>query len=485
MSETGERARFDLVVAAVSGLASVALVLGTLAVEQIRVTHEVQLWAPERAQAGDRLPVRALVLTDLDGAAGPRLVQEGISAAMLFEGDAEETTGVALEPAALGTLEGQLGLVEPGAERIAARVRLEDALVATVVRPLRVEARADQPLPVRDRLGDALQVLQLGRTDEVRAVAPELEVRVVGGVCIPDRPCELLFFRGGAPVVPGLAECTAVDVVGVRTGRSVVTVSVVVHGPEARCEVTLEPGAVTTSLQIPVGLATPWIEVTREETRLVVAGEPPIGRDEMLIDVFVGERWVSARTLRRGERLALPLEDLGDGLFRVQARADVASSERAYQRALLAARPRERAGAPGALEQARVARFGAESRAWDEERLDWELRRLEAELVDVPAPNSGLARDEGRLAATRTTMRWVAVSGVVLAVVLTLAAVGRRGLASAREAREVLVEAGAEGADDRAARWRSWLTVVAFVAAIGLAILLGAAFLVARPFFLG
>ena len=61
----------------------------------------------------------------------------------------------------------------------------------------------------------------------------------------------------------------------------------------------------------------------------------------------------------------------------------------------------------------------------------------------------------------------------------------RRGLARAREVREVLVEAGAERADDTGARRRSRLTVIVFVAAIGLAILLGAAFLAARPFLMG
>jgi hypothetical protein len=49
----------------------------------------------------------------------------------------------------------------------------------------------------------------------------------------------------------------------------------------------------------------------------------------------------------------------------------------------------------------------------------------------------------------------------------------------------VLLEAGDETADDARARRRSWLTVTGFVAAIGLAILLGAAFLVARPLFMG
>jgi hypothetical protein len=473
-------ARFDLVVAAISGLASVLLVLGALAVEQIRVTHEIQVWAPERARAGDPVPVRAIVLTDLDAPAGPRLVTEGVTGTLGRADVWDEAGSSPLSGAALASVEGRVGPAEAVFDRVLVRARGGGELLATAERSLRVDARAEDPLPVRDRLGDALQVLSLARTEAVRAVAPELDVRVDGGVCVPEVPCTLRFFRGAAEVVPRLVDCTSSDVHATEVGRTVVTVTLVVHGPEARCGVALDPTEITTDLQIPVGLATPWLEAEVEGSVLRVRGEPPIGRDAMLLDVFVGERWVDARSLARGETVELALAPLGVGIARLQARADVASSERAYQRALVVA-PAD----PEIRGRVWTERFGAEAATWDEERRAFALRALEAELVDVPAPSSGLARDEARLEATRGTMRGVAVSGVALAVVLTLAAVGRRGLASTRQAREVLRDAGVEDADDGSARWRSWLTVLAFVAAIGLAILLGAAFLVARPFFLG
>jgi hypothetical protein len=477
--------RFELVVAATSGLASVLLVLGTLAVEQMRVTHEVQVWAPDRVQAGDPVPIRAIVLTDLDEAAGPQLVQEGVSASLGRSDARDEGSAGPLVAAALGTVEGRVGPAGAAFDRVIVRARAGGELLATAERPVQVEAQVREALPVRDRLGDPLQVLSLARTDAVRAVAPELDVRVEGGVCVPDVPCTLRFFRGAADVVPRLVECTSTDVAATEVGRAVVAVTLVVHGPEARCEVVLAPSEVVLDLQIPVGLATPWLSATVEGDVLRVRGEPPVGRDAMLLDVFVGERWVDARSLARGEAIDLGLEGLGVGLVRVQARADVSSSERAYQLARMVASREALARSPEVLEDAWVERFGAQAAAWDAERRDFELRALEAELVDVPAPSSGLARDEARLAATRSAMRGVATAGVALAVLLMLAAVGRRGLASTRQAREVLRDAGVEQADDRKARWRSALTVVAFVAAIGLAILLGAAFLVARPFLLG
>jgi hypothetical protein len=217
----------------------------------------------------------------------------------------------------------------------------------------------------------------------------------------------------------------------------------------------------------------------------------------MFIDVHVGNRWVLARSMRRGESLTIDdglLEGYGlsqsIGVMRVQARADIASSERGYQRALFV---------PFELTEGRAPRPGTNftrdleamlGPGWrrdgdrDEARR-WAMLQLETELVAVPEPVSGFVRDEARLADVRARMRLFCAAGVLLGIVAILGAIARRGLASAREARAVMVEAGAEHADDRGARWRSWLTVAGFTCAIALAMLLGAAFLVARPYFMG
>ena len=85
--QRGERSGFDIVIAALAGVASVVLVIGALAVEQIRVTHEVQVWAPTEAQGVDRVPVRARVLADLESAEGPRVLVTRVRAAGTAEDD--------------------------------------------------------------------------------------------------------------------------------------------------------------------------------------------------------------------------------------------------------------------------------------------------------------------------------------------------------------------------------------------------------------
>jgi hypothetical protein len=263
--------------------------------------------------------------------------------------------------------------------------------------------------------------------------------------------------------------------------------------------VTFEPLAVSTELQLPVGLATPWIEVTYDAhaEQLRVTGEPPLGREAMLIDVHVGNRWVLARSLRRGQTLTIEegaLEGVGFsqsiGVLRVQARADVASSERAYQRAVFVPFDRTEGHAPRPgtdLSRDLDAMLGPGWRREGDrtEAERWAMLRLETDLVAVLEPVSGFAGDEAHLADVRARMRLFCAFGVLLGIGAILGAIARRGLASAREARAVMVEAGAEHADDRGARFRSWLTVAGFVCAIALAILLGAAFLVARPYFMG
>jgi hypothetical protein len=469
--QPGDRSGLDLALAALAGVASVALVIGTLAVEQIRVTHEVQVWAPAVIDGDGRVPVRARVLADLESAEGPRVVVPRVLVAR-----PEEDSGTAGEDLALAGLDTFQGECESDGALSVRALGPSGARLATAERTL-VRVDTVGPEPVQPRVADGLQVLSLARPPELEAALPDLDVRVEGGVCVPERTCRLWFWRGQNDVVPRLSDCTPMEIGETRVGRALVSVDVRVHGPEARCRVRLEPLGVGTELQLPVGLATPWIEVSDDAGRLVVRGEPPLGRDAMLIDVHLGNRWALARSMRRGETLSLHGLSAPLGVVRVQARADVASSERAYQRVVLGPeRDRDLEAMLGA-----GWRRGSDR----EEAERWATLRLETELIAVPAPASGFAGDEARLSEVRERMRLFCALGVLLGIVVILGAITRRGLASTREARAVMLEAGAEHADDRGARWRSWLTVGGFVCAIALAILLGAAFLVARPYFLG
>lgn len=458
------------------------LIVAMLAVEQLQVTHEVQIWAPDDVLVGTSVPVRALVMGDVDAPEGPHLVVEGVTATL--RGRTRVSTS-ALRPAAQGSVEGELVAEEVGRATLHVEARsVSGRVLATASRSVSIVGSGAGRARTRQRLADALQRLVLARTPEILEVAPELDVRVEGGVCVPEQPCRLWLWRGEGAWEPLLSECTSVDVGPPGASGSLASIVVVVHGPEARCRLTLSPSRVSTDLQLPVGLATPWVDLETRGAELVVRGVPPVGRDAMLLDVYVDGRWRHARTLRRDAELRVPVSS---GLVLVQARADVASSERGYVRAafLEGSEPRDAAEQEARALRSALGLDAEVNEPVEETRLRWWRLALEEAPIDVPALVSGLADDEASLARTRTRMRWIAGLGAALALVAVLVVVARRGWAAAREARSVLVAAGDEGADDASARWRSAFVVAGFVAGVGLAILLGAAFLVARPYFMG
>jgi hypothetical protein len=467
---------FSLVVAATAGLSAVVLVGGLVAIEQLRVTHEVLLWAPDHVQTGDAIPVRALVFTDLEGDAGGRLVQPELQLRLL-SGSTELAAGLT-QPSAFESVSTTLRCDAcEGDITLVAEVHQADALLARTERTIHFGTTVPS-LPEGMRLSDALQLLQIESDARVDAAMPGLDVRAVGGVCVAEASCEVLL--QGVPSEIRLSECGNVELRGQHVEGSVRRLELVIHGPEAHCVVetdiptppsevplsndgTMAPPVTTMrfGLQLPVALATARLDAHAEGLTLVATAEPPIGRSDVIVDIYREERWIDTRALHTGEALRLTLPE--PGVFRLQARADVTSSERAYLR-LVDTSP-----------------LSTEERAAQR----WIFAARETELIAVPSSTSGLATDEAVLGQRRQWMRIVAGLGVLAAFLLMLASVLRRGIASEAEARQLMLASGIEGADDDAARRRSRWTVIAYVAAIALAVLLGAGFLVARPFFMG
>ena len=470
---------FSLVVAVTAALCAVVLVGGLLLIERIRVTHEVLLWAPDHVQIGDPIPVRALVFTDLDGAAGGRLVQPEVHLSLRDGAETAAADALAqgvMTPSAFESVSASLRCDAcRGTMTLRAEVRDGDILLAKTERTLEFGPSVPAP-PEGARIADALQLLQLETDREAEAMLPGLDVRTVGAVCVAEAPCELLV-RGVRREI-AFSECDNVDLRSQRLEGETRLVEIVIHGPEAHCIVhteveadraaSSEPGIappsfhrVSFGLQLPVALATARLEVLAEGNALRIHAEPPIGRAEVIVDFYRGDRWIDTRALHAGEELRVDAPEAG--IYRVQARADVMSSERAYLR-LVDTNP-----------------MSAAERAMQE----WTFAQREAELIAVGPSASGLASDDAALGQRRRWMRIVTGLGVLSAFLLMLASVVRRGIASEAEARTVMLASGIEGADDEAARRRSRWTVLAYVSAIALAVLLGAAFLVAGPLLLG
>ena len=467
---------FSLVVAATAGLCALVLVGGLLAIEQIQVTHELLVWSPEHVQPGDPIPIRAMVFTDIQGNAGGTLAQPDVRVRLLDEG-LVRAEGV-LRPTAFESVAGTLACDAcEGEISLEAEVREDEVLLARTTRTIRFDAEVP-PLGEGSRITDALQLLRIESDARVDALLPQLDVRAVGGVCVAEAACEVLL--QGVPDEVRLTECDNVELRAQRLEWPSRTLELVIHGPEAHCVVetdietprsevplsndgTMAPPFTTLrfGLQLPVALATARLDAHAEGRSLVISAEPPIGRSDVIVDIYRQERWMDSRAIHVGETMRFEAPEVGE--YRVQARADVMSAERAYLRLVDTApmTPTERAA------------------------QRWIFAARETELVAIPAPTSGLATDEAALGFRRQWMRIVTGFGVLAAFILMLASVLRQGIASEAEARSVLLASGVEDADDERARSRSRWTVLAFVSAIALAVLMGTAFLLARPFWWG
>lgn len=470
-----ERAsKFSLAVAVTAGLSAIVLVAALLAIEQIQVTHEVLIWAPEHVRLGDPIPMRALVFSDLQGDAGGTLVQPEVHVRLLDHG-ALQAEGI-LTPSAFESVAGALHCdVCEGEITLQAEVHQGDVLLARTQRTIHFEAKVPPP-PPNARIANALQLLRIESDARVDALLPELDVRAVGGVCVAESACQVLLL--GVPGDVRLTECENVELRGQRLEGAIRALDVVIHGPEAHCVVQTEvefPGAglpvsdvvpatlrplLSFGLQLPLALATARLDVASQNQTLVFSAEPPIGRTDVIVDIYLQERWMETRALHAGETSRFEVPE--PGIYRLQARADVMSSERAYMRLIDTARtPTEQAA------------------------QRWMFAQQENDLVAVGTPISGFATDEAALASRRRWMRIVTALGVLAAFILMLASVVRQGIASEAEARSVLLASGVEDADDDQARSRSRWTVLAYVSAIALAVLMGTAFLLACPFWMG
>lgn len=452
------------------------------------IDHELQLVAPEAVRPGDPIPVRALVFDGADDPEGGALVPARVDVALRDAADRTlaETT---LEPSATATSEGALeprALEDGVALRLVAQARTEDGeVVATASRPLLVAADAP-PAPLTGRIGLPLAHLDLGPiTAEATGVPlPPLDVRVAGGTCVPEEPCELWIDAGDADEVT-IDDTPAVSVAQ-RSSRDggLVQLVVVPHGPEAAIDLTasrLGQPLARRTVRLPIALATPWLHalrVVRAEPIAIEAHAPP-GRDSMILDVFRDGRWIRTATIAPATtELPAPLD--APGLYLLQLRADAyGSGERAATRYVLYA-PEGSSGV--SLDRARALLAAAGVELADPEATDPRmlLAGAEEEARTLPAAVSGLEEDRARLAARRHRLYVIATIALLLGIAVLATTLLRRGLGAAEQARDVMSEAGDPDARSARTRARMTVAVLAIVGAVALALLAGAATILAR-----
>jgi hypothetical protein len=340
--------------------------------------------------------------------------------------------------------------------------------------------------------------------------------RVVGGACVPEQRCTLLVWVGGEGARVTLRHDAAVHLNGLEPAgpeRGFVEIALTVHGPEATLVLEARRGEellAERTLRLPVALGEAQIGASRSllatgETVALALSLPP-GRTSGILDVFAAGRWRSTRGFRApAQDTALTLQADASGLLRLQAHTDRFSGEGAAARLLYVREVGQTAEQALARIAAELQAAGVDATPWDvaqgglppgpdpQRAARFMLAALEGWRVPLPRAVSGRPFELRRLSKAQTGLRF-AVSGLLLLCALGVGVtLARRGLGAQTEAAAILAEAAAE-ADDEAPRdlltdgrerpertSRGVYFVLCLALAVGLAFVLAALLIVAKP----
>ncbi len=470
-------ARSELAMATGVAVASVGLVYAMMLSERSTLHHALQLAAAPEVRPGAPLPIRSYLMHGVAADEMPTLVEGDVEVA-IHDGD-RALSSVTLARSSTLTGEGALLAPDtPGTYELRAVARDEGSVLATVTRPLSV-SRDAAPAAELGRLAAPLSQFSLGPIAVEAGERPPraFDVRVASGVCVPDRPCGLVIDVGEDDVALRLEPGPAIRVLGEpeREGRYVQQwVQVTGSEGELICVLTRAGRAIARrTVRLPVALATPYLALgtpfIRDGRVPLVLAAPP-GRTTLLIDVARDghfERTLTLPPVSFDEagvgRVDLTLEDLADGIYRLQLRADPFPTDHTVSRLVRVGRPE---GVTGALAADGPITFA------------FAAADAEASELELPRTVSGLAGDVARVEASRSIVRVVTFAGMLVAGVLLVMAILRRGIAADADAAALMREAGASYDADASRHQRR--TLMLAILALALAVLTGIALVAAR-----
>lgn len=487
--------------------------------ERTRVLDDLQLAAEATARPGETIALRAFYLRDVDAPQGPELAVTEVRVRLL-DAHEREVGRTVLRPAhADPSMEGRLLLpaLGHGSLTLEARAQLQDR--APIVCRRAIDVRADAPTLVpRAREAAPLSQLSLGSlrplagSDSSAISDLLLEPRVVGGACVPEQPCRVLVWLGGRAAL-SVRHDAALALEAIRPADETdgfVELALRVLGPEA--SVTLEASragqrVAERSLRLPVALGEAQLTTARTllegASDFAVQVELPPGRKQGILDVFAAGRWSATRAFAEPSgkpdaankpcQVAVASGWLAPGLTRIQAHADRFAGEGAGARLIYLRAPGE--SVAHALHQisraVRAAGFEALPLAAGDEAptatnaelsAEFLLAALEGQRVPLPRAASGRPPELARLSRAQAALRFGVGGMLTLSALVVGLTLMRRGFSAQAEAQAILQEA-AEETGEAGNNGPSYgvLVVVCMGLAVGLAFVLAALLIVAKP----
>jgi hypothetical protein len=468
----------ELAMATGVAVASVGLIYAMMLSERSTLHHALQLAAPSEVRPGAPLPMRSYLMHGVEADEMPTLIEGDVEVSVLDGERTLSSTVLSRSPTLTG--EGALEAPSaPGSYALRAVATGDDgAVLATVTTPLTVSSEAARAAEL-GRLAAPLSQFALGPiTIESGELPPRaFEVRIASGICVPDRPCGLLIDVGADDLEIAIEPGPAIRVLGVpaREGRYIQQwVQVTGSEGEFLLGVTRQGRMVARrSVRLPIALATPYLALgtpfVREGRAPLIVAAPP-GRTALVIDIAEDGHFLRTLTLPPAELdeaglglLDLALADLPDGIYRLQLRADPFPTDHTVGRLV-------RVGQPS-VEEPLLASDGPITFAFA-------AADAEASELELPRTVSGLAGDVARIEASRSIVRVVTFAGMLVAGVLLVMAILRRGMAADADAAALMREAGA--AYDPEASRHQRRTLALAILALALAVLTGIALVAAR-----
>jgi hypothetical protein len=491
-----------ILVPAGAALTLVALLIG----RDREVDSDLHVIAPEQGARGQPLPVRAHLYAHLRRPEGAELAVAPLSL-VLRAGDRVLARG-RLAPSYARTLAGALVLPSDFVGRaVLAAEALHDGQRVRSERVIEVTERAAVGQALHARPLRPLQRFAPGPVRsaiDAASIPASLSARIEGGACVPERRCNVLVHVGEPAasvrvLATGAVEPDARSAQPSQLTSGIVALQIVTHGPEAELRVAVERnGAQIATRAFRLALAL-GASALREPPRLMPApAVAQIGLQEeergCIVDAFRDRRWLRTGALvdcRGGERL--PFAPLEAGLWRLQLRRDPFATDSAAV-ATLYVRAAGEADAAVLMQLARavlerdpddvLARAASEQpQAFVPalaETARYLLTVLDAGVLVLPEPSSGLPRALARLSASRAHVRKLALLALALCALTLGLLVAQRGLTAATEANRLMADAGEDPRQLGRQRLRMTLRVLATVSSLLLAFAAIAAYVIAR-----
>ncbi len=492
-----------------SPAAAALALLSVLITERVEIDQDLLMVFPPAARPGDTVPVRAFLLGHLTSVKGPEVIDASIRVELL---DSAGSTSDArdLEPGLGRSREGLLRLPAGRQGRFALRATAgTEAARAVASAELRVGERAAPLRPVgREQQAQAQHLSAQAVQATGQGEPPSaLELRVKGGICVPEQRCELLV-RVGEPAatiaLEGNSSVTPLDGSDRPSPRTaaIVELPVVTHGLEATLRLhALRDGVRVASraVRLPVALAASSLRLSRSvygprqqpRFQLQQRGEPR----GCMVDAFLPGRWLFTGSSSDCTRAAaLPFRLAQGGVWRLQAGRDRFGGESTAARLFY----RRHAGQSEEDALGAIARFASRADPDDayarsvaeqpqrflvadlQKQAAFLLAPLEGLLIPPPETASSLPGQRALLDRRRQTLRWYALVAITLAGLALALYVLQRGLDAASRARAIMAAAGDRSAGGRAQRTRATLIVLTTALCLALLFVAVAMFIMAR-----